>query len=97
MAVIHTTFLEDLGFIARVISGVFVRTGSYTCNCFLCLATIFPRFASCAKWMSRCCGCLCCGQIDAFREDCVKVTSASLPPSAVCRAASCQVSAKPEL
>ena len=45
---------------------------SYTCNCFLCLATIFPRFASCAKWMSRCCGCLCCGQIDAFREDCVK-------------------------
>ena len=55
-----------------MISGVFVRTGSYTCNCFLCLATIFPRFASCAKWMSRCCGCLCCGQIDAFREDCVK-------------------------
>ena len=88
MAVIHPHFLqslEDLGFIARVISGVFVRPGSYTCNCFLCLATIFPRFASCAKWMSRCCGCLCCGQIDAFREDCVKVTSASLPPSAGCR------------
>eukprot|EP01048_Picozoa_sp_COSAG05_P041093 COSAG05_NODE_21420_length_272_cov_0.589595_2_plen_42_part_01 len=42
MAVIpHHISKEDLGCIARVVSGVFVRTGSYTCNCFLCLATIF--------------------------------------------------------
>lgn len=44
----------------------------YTCNCFLCLATLFPRCAPCAKWMSRCCGFCCCKQIEAFREDCVK-------------------------
>ena len=76
-----------------------MRPCSYTCNCFLCLATIFPRFASCAKWMSRCCGCLCCGQIDAFREDCVKVTSASrfLRPLVVAPASCQQASAKPEL
>jgi hypothetical protein len=45
---------------------------SYTCNCFLCLATVFPRYTACAKSVSRLCECICCDQIKAFREDGVK-------------------------
>lgn len=29
---------------------------AYTCNCFLCLATLFPKYTGCAKFVSWCAG-----------------------------------------
>ena len=44
---------------------------AYTCNCFLCLATLMPQCQGCAKWVSTLCTTICCGN-KYLRSDAVK-------------------------
>lgn len=44
---------------------------AYTCNCFLCMATLMPECQGFAKWVSKCCTRICCGN-RYLRSDAVK-------------------------